>query len=163
VTRPCSRRWAALLCLALALTAAVAAWGARPPDPLDRQRDIGYGEIRFRGAGPEKWAQRWRQEHAKTLQLHRLLVTRVDRLAGIIAGLLCIHTHEGSWTDSGAPFYGGLQMDLSFQRVYGGRSLQQHGTANNWTVGEQLAAGVQGYLARGWQPWPNTSRMCGLR
>jgi hypothetical protein len=54
-------------------------------------------------------------------------------------------------------------MDMDFMAAYGRRSLQQHGTADNWTVGEQLAAGVAGYLARGWTPWPNTSRRCGLR
>jgi hypothetical protein len=60
----------------LALAAAVAAWGARPPDPLDKQRDVGYGEVRFRGLGPEKWAQRWRREHRQVLELRRVLAHR---------------------------------------------------------------------------------------
>ena len=33
---------------------------------------------------------------------------------------LCIHRYEARWTDTGAPYYGGLQMDLGFQRSYGG-------------------------------------------
>jgi hypothetical protein len=42
----------------------------------------------------------------------------------------CIHRHEGSWRDPGAPYYGGLQMDLAFQRAYGRRLLRRKGTAN---------------------------------
>ena len=158
----CSRRYAALLVLVLALAACVAAWGARTPDPQP-DRELGFGQVRFRGLGPEKWARRYRQERRSATALRAALTLRVDRLAGIISGLLCIHQYEGSWTDTGAPYYGGLQMDISFQRAYGGRLLQSRGTANHWTVGEQLAAGVAGYLERGWQPWPNTSRRCGLR
>ena len=29
---------------------------------------------------------------------------------------LCIKSHEGSWQDSGAPYWGGLQMDWSFMQ-----------------------------------------------
>src|SRR5215471_18639237 len=32
---------------------------------------------------------------------------------------MCIHRYEGSWTDPNAPFWGGLQMDESFQKAYG--------------------------------------------
>ena len=49
---------------------------------------------------------------------------------------LCIHRHEGAWNDPNPPYYGGLQMDISFQRAY--RS------------------------GRGFYPWPNTARYCGL-
>src|SRR5688572_23539044 len=34
---------------------------------------------------------------------------------------LCIHKYEGAWNDPNAPYYGGLQMDMSFQRSYGWR------------------------------------------
>ena len=37
------------------------------------------------------------------------------------AGWLCIHRHEGPWNDPNAPYYGGLQMDIGFQRTYGAR------------------------------------------
>jgi len=158
----CSRRWAATLVVVLALAMSLASWAARPAEPQP-DRTIGFGQIKFNGLGPERWARRYRQQRRHTLALRNALTLRVDRLAGIISGLLCIHEHEGSWTDPGAPYYGGLQMDWSFMRSYGGRSLQAHGTADHWTVGEQLAAGVAGYLERGWAPWPNTSRMCGLR
>ena len=35
---------------------------------------------------------------------------------------LCIHRYEGSWTDPGSPYYGGLQMDLGFQQHTGSSS-----------------------------------------
>jgi hypothetical protein len=53
---------------------------------------------------------------------------------------LCIHRYEGSWADSGSPYYGGLQMDLSFQRTYGGWLLRHKGTADHWSPFEQIWA-----------------------
>ena len=38
---------------------------------------------------------------------------------------MCIHRYEGSWVDPNAPYYGGLQMDMSFQRAYGWNLLQR--------------------------------------
>lgn len=92
----------------------------------------------------------------------------------VTRGLLCIHHYEGSWRDGGAPYYGGLQMDLSFQRAYGykyvhvfGKRIKIYflnlwGTADHWPIKAQLEAGRNGYRSRGWQPWPNTARYCGL-
>jgi hypothetical protein len=162
MTTTCSRRWAALLCLIVCLAAAVAAWGARPPH-LEANRTIGYGQVRFNGLGPEKWAQRYRQQQRTTQRLRELLTRKLDHLVGLIGAFQCIHSHEGSWTDSGAPYYGGLQMDWSFMRAYGGRLLQSRGTANHWTPAQQLAVAITAYATRGFGPWPNTSRMCGLR
>lgn len=79
-----------------------------------------------------------------------------------VSGALCIHRHEGSWTDPDAPYYGGMQMDISFMRAYGRRLLRRKGTADHWTPHEQLHVAYRGYRARGWWPWPNTARMCGL-
>ena len=76
---------------------------------------------------------------------------------------LCIHRYEGSWTDPNAPYYGGLQMDLSFQRAYGGVLLQRKGTADHWTPLEQMWVAERAYRSgRGFYPWPNTARYCGL-
>jgi hypothetical protein len=80
----------------------------------------------------------------------------------VTRGLLCIHHYEGSWTDPGAPFWGGLQMDLSFQIAYGYSFYKRWGTADHWPRWAQLQAGRNGYRARGWTPWPNTARYCGL-
>jgi hypothetical protein len=76
---------------------------------------------------------------------------------------LCIHRYEGRWDDPHAPYYGGLQMDLSFQRSYGAHLLQRKGTADNWTPLEQIWVAERAYRSgRGFYPWPNTARMCGL-
>jgi hypothetical protein len=76
---------------------------------------------------------------------------------------LCIHQYEGSWTDPNPPYYGGLQMDLSFQRLYGGHLLRRKGTANHWTPLEQMWVAEKAHRAgRGFYPWPNTARYCGL-
>jgi hypothetical protein len=75
----------------------------------------------------------------------------------------CIHRYEGSWTDAGAPYYGGLQMDLGFQRRYGGGLFARKGTANHWTPLEQMWVAERALNAgRGFWPWPTTSRLCGL-
>jgi hypothetical protein len=80
-----------------------------------------------------------------------------------LAAWLCIHRYEGSWQDRYAPYYGGLQMDLSFQRQYGPGLLRRKGTADHWTRFEQIWVAVRAYRAgRGFYPWPNTARYCGL-
>ena len=93
-----------------------------------------------------------------------------SRSDSVTRGLLCIHHFEGSWTDPGAPYYGGLQMDSGFMAAYGWMEIhgtriyfsQLWGTADHWPVWAQLQAGRNGFRARGWWPWPNTARMCGL-
>jgi hypothetical protein len=76
---------------------------------------------------------------------------------------LCIHRYEGSWTDDGAPYYGGLQMDIGFQATYGGDLLRRKGTANHWTPLEQMWVAEKAFRSgRGFYPWPNTARYCGL-
>ena len=78
------------------------------------------------------------------------------------AAFLCIHRYEGSWTDSGGPYYGGLQMDLSFQRTYAPWLVQAKGTADHWTPLEQIWTAEKAARSRGFWPWPNTARYCGL-
>jgi hypothetical protein len=75
---------------------------------------------------------------------------------------LCIHRYEGSWADSGSPYWGGLQMNLSFQENYGGWLLRHKGTADHWSPLEQIWAAVRGARVRGFSPWPNTARYCGV-
>jgi hypothetical protein len=78
--------------------------------------------------------------------------------------LLCIHRFEGSWTsNTGNGYYGGLQFDQAFQRLYGPEFVVRFGTADNWPVWAQLQAAVRAYQSgRGFTPWPNTARVCGL-
>ena len=80
----------------------------------------------------------------------------------IVRNLLCIHRHEGTWDDPGWPYWGGLQMDRNFMRAYGLRFYRRWGTADHWPRWAQIEAGVRGVLARGYSPWPNTARICGL-
>jgi hypothetical protein len=75
---------------------------------------------------------------------------------------MCIHRYEGSWSDPNAPYYGGLQMDVEFQRSYGLDLYRAKGTANHWTPLEQMWVAERAHKTRGFWPWPNTARFCGL-
>jgi len=75
----------------------------------------------------------------------------------------CIHSHEGAWNDPNAPYYGGLQMDYQFQSTYGPELLRYYGTADKWPIWAQLLVAERAYHSgRGFHPWPNTARYCGL-
>jgi hypothetical protein len=67
----------AVLLLALGLLAAVIVAVARAnldTRPGETQlRVLGYGQIKFNGAGPERWAQRWRREHRRYLAVRQVL------------------------------------------------------------------------------------------
>ena len=84
------------------------------------------------------------------------------------AGWLCIHRYEqhpaqGWATRTGNGYYGGLQMDIQFQRTYGPELLRTKGTADRWTAFEQMWVAERAYSSgRGYYPWPNTARNCGL-
>jgi hypothetical protein len=76
---------------------------------------------------------------------------------------LCIHVYEGPWDDPDAPYYGGLQMDLTFQHTYGSRLLRRKGTADRWTPLEQMWVAEGAIRAgRSFHPWPMSARRCGL-
>jgi len=75
---------------------------------------------------------------------------------------LCIHHYEGSWTDSGDPFWGGLQMDRNFMRTYAPAWLLRYGWANTWTPLQQMWVAENAFGSRGFSPWPNTARYCHL-
>jgi Transglycosylase-like domain len=81
---------------------------------------------------------------------------------------LCIHRHErhpaqGWRTRTGNGYYGGLQMNISFQRRYGAELLRRKGTADRWTPIEQMWVAERAHRSGlGFYPWPNTARSCGL-
>jgi hypothetical protein len=76
---------------------------------------------------------------------------------------LCIHHHEGSWRDSGDPYWGGLQMDRGFMDGYAPRYLLRRGFADNWSPVEQMWVAERAYRSgRGFYAWPSTARYCGL-
>jgi len=103
--------------------------------------------------------------HVRKIWRHRAVATRKQFLRGPAhrSAWLCIHRYEGAWSDGGSPYYGGLQMDISFQASYGGALLAAKGTAENWTPLEQMWVAERAYRSgRGFYPWPNTARFCGL-
>ena len=76
---------------------------------------------------------------------------------------VCIHSYEGAWRDPNSPYYGGLQMDITFQRQYGWRLFRRKGTADHWTPLEQMWVAERALRAgRGFYPWPVSARRCGL-
>lgn len=81
----------------------------------------------------------------------------------LMRAFLCIHQYEGAWNDPAAPYYGGLQMDWDFMTTYGADYLRAWGTADHWPPSIQIAVAIRAYLSgRGFDPWPNTARRCGL-
>jgi hypothetical protein len=79
------------------------------------------------------------------------------------AGWLCIHRYEGSWSDSSDPYWGGLQMDRGFMSTYAPGVLLRRGWADRWTALEQMWVAERAHRSgRGYWPWPNTARSCGL-
>ena len=121
----------------------------------------GYSERKVTNATYRAWVRDlWRKralvaEHRAKQPPHR-------------AQWLCIHRYErhpaqGWATRTGNGYYGGLQMDISFQRAYGSEILRRKGTANNWSALEQMWVAERAYRSgRGFYPWPNTARSCGL-
>lgn len=102
----------------------------------------------------------------RALRYWRRQVRYVSRLAAHPphkSGWLCIHHFEGSWSDSGDPYWGGLQMDRGFMRTYAPSFLLRKGWANRWTPLEQMWVAERAHRSgRGYTPWPNTARYCGL-
>lgn len=83
--------------------------------------------------------------------------------AKLRAAFLCIHRHEGAWnSNTGNGYFGGLQMDVDFERAYGQPFLEMWGHAHRWPAYVQLAVAMRAYKVRGFAPWPNTRRMCGV-
>jgi Transglycosylase-like domain len=94
-------------------------------------------------------------------QARRPLRLRLERFEAWV----CIHRHEAAWDDSGDPYWGGLQMDRGFMRAYGGDMIRRHrgGLADTWTPAEQIVVAERAYASRGFAPWPQTARSCGVR
>lgn len=90
---------------------------------------------------------------------------RVEALErSLLAKWRCIHEHEGAWNSAtGNGYYGGLQMDVSFMTSHGLDFLRRFGYAHHWPVVTQLIVAERAYDAgRGFGPWPNTRRICGV-
>jgi hypothetical protein len=104
--------------------------------------------------------QRWREARKAESRCLSVMLWRWYETSGAA----CVKSKEGAWTsNTGNGYYGGFQADMNFQRAYGPEYLRAYGTANNWPPIAQIHMAFRGYKARGWAPWPNTARMCGLR
>lgn len=131
---------------------------------------LGSERIKVRNLYTHQSVQRRRYVLRQWLKRHyscgKKLRSRGTTFSGIpphYSAWLCIHSHEGSWTDSGDPYWGGLQMDRSFMRSYAPAHLLRRGWANTWSMLEQMWVAEKAYASgRGFYPWPNTARMCGL-
>jgi hypothetical protein len=85
----------------------------------------------------------------------------------VLENLLCIHSYEGSWDAVSATvptYYGGMQMDATFEAAYGADVLAYRGGAhaNLWPKHDQLMVAYRGYKVRGYTPWPTAAAACGL-
>lgn len=94
--------------------------------------------------------------HAEVVLLVRDLPT--------FAAFVCIHGHEARWNDPNDPYWGGLQMDRDFMLAYGRDMIAKHGGrwADAWTPAEQILVAHRAWLKRGFGPWPNTRKPCGV-
>lgn len=116
---------------------------------------------RMRSAAYRRWVRDlWRRRALRT--------RRVAQNPPHRGAWLCLFVHErhpahGWRTNTGNGFYGGLQMNRQFMATYGGRLLRTKGTADRWSALEQLWVGERALRAgRGFHPWPNSGRSCGL-
>ena len=108
----------------------------------------------------------WQERSAEAaLQVAQHGYARPQIPAFLQDAFLCIHRFEGAWnSNTGNGYYGGLQMDVAFQSRYGSDYVVRWGTADNWPAWAQLQTAARAYRAgRGFWPWPNTARACGLK
>lgn len=124
------------------------------------ERVIGHGQIRYKGAGPELWAMRWRRQRRLTMSLRRTLTARVSRVVWLVDAFQCIHRGEGSWgANTGNGYRGGLQFGSREWQRYGGNFASRADLAS---PSEQITAAIAYHADAGFSPWPNTARACGL-
>ena len=112
--------------------------------------------------GDLRRAAEWRTQRAVEL-------ARTAKRPPHLYAWLCIQRHETggpypAWrTNTGNGYYGGLQMDRGFQATYGPQLYRTKGSAENWTPLEQMWAAERAHASgRGFTPWPNTARACGV-
>ncbi len=102
----------------------------------------------------------WRRRAVRT---RRVAQNPPNRRAWLCLFVHERHPHYGWRTNTGNGFYGGLQMNRQFMATYGGRLLRRKGTADRWTALEQMWVAERALNAgRGFYPWPNSGRACGL-
>jgi hypothetical protein len=129
-------------------------WRALMGKPRAR---LGTAPIAFKSLLEQR---RWR---ARAWRARALAARLAGHRPPHLRAWICIHRYEGSWRDPNAPYFGGLQMDLTFQWQYGPRLVRSKGTADHWTRFEQMWVAERAHRSgRGFYPWPLTARRCGL-
>jgi hypothetical protein len=133
--------------------------GKRPTRPTYGEHAVGSCEQ------VAQFVVRWRKL-ANTRYQQLLAYVKRNALArpAHYSAWLCIHSYEGAWNDSGDPYWGGLQMDRGFMATYGSDMIRRyHGFANVWPPLAQMVVAERAFASgRGFSPWPNTARYCGL-
>lgn len=125
---------------------------------LKTHTNVGTIYVRERLWKDGLWLRKYAKSHIRNAQSR--LVPPIPHYSS----WMCIHHYEGSWTDSGDPYYGGLQMDRGFMLTYGRDMIARfHGFANVWPSWAQMVVAERAYSSgRGFNPWPNTAHYCGL-
>jgi len=93
------------------------------------------------------------------VQARRPLRLRLERFEAWV----CIHRHEAAWNDRGDPYWGRCRWIADHARLRP-RHIRRHhgGLADTWTPAEQIVVAERAYSTRGFAPWPQTARSCGL-
>lgn len=147
--------------------------GSESIQPLYQGRPIRWWAYRAVRNRREANQQR-RNSMARARTIRRLQTVVRGKLAyptghWLDGAFLCIHRFErnptqGWQTDTGNGYRGGLQMDWSFSSTYGPAWARRAFGANpaRWPASVQISAAIRAWTTRGFGPWPNTRRMCGL-
>jgi hypothetical protein len=132
----------------------------------------------YQGKGVHWWARRAVQARkdanarARTIrQLRSVVRARLDMPTGhwLDGAFLCIHRWErnprqGWQTSTGNGYAGGLQMDDDFVHTYAPAwVIEKFGAdASKWPASVQITVAIRAWTTRGFGPWPNTRKSCGL-
>ena len=184
---PGHKRWLLLLMVGFVLCAGAAkaagtlaapdllVQAAKPVHHVAKERRVNAALIRRYRAKAWRWQrlagapQTYRAVRPHTMPVLKFWM-RTARRAYVTAlnpphkgAWLCIHRYEGSWSDSNDPYWGGLQMDRGFMQAHAPSFLLRRGYADRWTPLEQMWVAERAYRSgRGFSPWPNTARLCGV-
>lgn len=147
----------------------------QPEDASASERVVVKAQRELYQGKPIRWwakraVQARKDANARGRTIKRLRSAQMRASAHFFAWLAnadCVYRHErgpdGWETRTGNGYFGGMQADLDFQRTYASDMLKRYGaTADRWPWWAQLQMAYRGWLFRGWQPWPNTARACGL-
>lgn len=147
--------------------------GSESIQPLYQGRPIRWWAYRAVRNRREANQQR-RNSMARARTIRRLQTVVRGKLAyptghWLDGAFLCLyrferHPNQGWQTATGNGYHGGLQMDADFQRTYGPEWARRAfgEPAHLWPASVQISAAIQAWTTRGFGPWPNTRRMCGL-